>query len=160
MGFGPECVGRPISRRAWLATVGMALSCSRGPADPVQELLDELEAAAEARDADRFGSHLSEGFQGARGLGRGEALATLRKYFAAYESVGLEVYGVEVDGQEATAEVRCVVEFAGRARQLAGLQGLLPPSAVYRFELGVAEEDGTWRVQRAAWELVRPDDIP
>jgi hypothetical protein len=140
--------------------VAAVVACSRDPSDPIQELLEELEAAAEARDADRFGARLSEGFQGARGTGRADSLATLRRYFAAYESVGLEVYGVEVDRDAAMAEVRCVVEFAGRARQLAGLQGLLPPAAVYRFELGVAEEDGVWRVARASWERVQPDAAP
>ena len=97
MGLKRMCVGRAITRRAWLGAIVVLLSCSRGPADPVRELLQELESAAEARDVDRFGSYLSEGFQGARGLGRTEALATLRRYFAAYESVGLEVYGIEVD---------------------------------------------------------------
>jgi hypothetical protein len=140
--------------------VAAVVACSRGPSDPVQELLEELEAAAEARDADRFGARLSESFREARGGGRADSLATLRRYFAAYESVGLEVYGVEVDRDATTAEVRCVVEFAGRARQLGGLQGLLPPAAVYRFELGVAEEDGGWRVRRAAWEHVPPDAVP
>ena len=153
-------VGFSLSRWAWLLVLAAGLACSRGPSDPVQELLDELEAAAEDRDADRFGSRLSDGFQGPGGVGRVEGLATLRRYFAAYESVGLEVYGVEVDRDAATAEVRCVVEFAGRARQLGGLQGLLPPAAVYRFALGVAEENGVWRVGRASWERVQPDVAP
>ena len=59
--------------------------------------------------------------------------------------------------ETARARVRCVVEFAGRARQLGGLRGLLPPAAVYRFDLNVANEDGVWRVQEASWEMVQPD---
>jgi hypothetical protein len=46
------------------------------------------------------------------------------------------------------------VEFSGQARKAFGLEGLLPPSAVYRFDLEVADEGGTWRVRRAAWEPV------
>ena len=133
-----------------------SLACSGTPADPIEELRVELEEAAEARDAERFGQRLSENFRGPRDLPRTEALATLRRYFAAYQSVDLEVYGIEVDRDGTRAEVRCVVELAGRARQLGGLKGLLPPAAVYRFELGVAEEAGVWRVQRAAWEPVAP----
>jgi hypothetical protein len=133
-----------------------SLACRGTPADPVHELRVELEAAAEARDAERFGSLLSEEFQGGGGLTRADALATLRRYFAAYESVDLEVHGLEVDRVGATAEVRCVVELAGEARSLGGLSGLMPPEAVYRFKLGVAEEDGVWRVRRAAWEPVVP----
>jgi hypothetical protein len=136
------------------------MACSRGSSDPVEALLQELEAAAEDRDADRFGARLSEEVQAARAGGRADSLATLRRYFAAYESVGLEVYGVEVDRDDRTAQVRCVVEFAGRARQLGGLPGLLPPAAVYRFDLGVAEEaDGVWRVREADWEQIPPDAV-
>jgi hypothetical protein len=142
------------------AVLGVGLACSGSPADPVEALRAELEAAAEARDADRFGERLSEGFQGPHGLPRAEALATLRRYFAAYESVDLEVHGVAVDRDGSRADVRCVVEFAGRARAVGGLAGLLPPTAVYRFELGVADEAGTWRVERASWEPVVPEGGP
>ena len=131
-------------------------SCSRTPTDPVKALLNELEAAAEARDTDRFCARLSPAFHGAHALGRPEAVAQLRRYFAAYESVALDVYGIETERTGPAAHVRCVVEFSGRARQAFGLEGLLPPSAVYRFELGVADEDGTWRVRDASWEPAEP----
>jgi hypothetical protein len=127
-------------------------ACSVAPGDPVEALLAELEAAAEARDAERFGRRLSEGFEGLHGLGRGEALAQLRRYFAAYESVAVESWAHEVERDGPSARVRCVVEFSGAARRAFGLEGLLPPEAVYRFELDVAEEGGVWRVRRAAWE--------
>jgi hypothetical protein len=134
-----------------------ALACSGAPSDPIEELQIELESAAEDRDAERFGERLSDGFQGPGGLTRADGVATLRRYFAAYESVDLEVYGVEVERDGDSAEVRCVVEFSGRARQLGALKGLLPPAAVYRFDLGVADEAGVWRVRRARWEHVSPD---
>jgi hypothetical protein len=149
-----------VDRRTLLLAAAAAFGCSGTPADPIEALRVELEEAAEARDAERFGECLSESFRGPRGLTRAEGLASLRRYFAAYESVGLEVYGVEVERDSARARVRCVVEFAGRARQLGGLRGLLPPAAVYRFDLDVADEAGVWRVQEASWELVRPDDAP
>jgi hypothetical protein len=133
----------------------LASACTRAPADPVRALLSDLAAAAEARDAERFGACLSEGFAGhGQVVNRTEAVATLRRYFAAYESVGVEVYGIEVDRQGASARVRCVVDFSGRARRLPGLDGLLPPSAAYRFDLDVADEGGTWCVRTAAWEPV------
>jgi hypothetical protein len=138
--------------RALLA-VGLALAvgCSRAPADPVEALLAELEAAAEARDAERFGERLAPAFLGGQGLGRPEALAQLKRYFAAYESVAIEVYGVESERDGEAARVRCVAEFSGQARQAFGLEGLLPPSAVHRFDLDVAEDGGTWRVRGATW---------
>jgi hypothetical protein len=146
---------RPLAAASVLV-IALGPACSRPPADPVAALLAELEAAAEARDAERFGERLAPSFRGARGLGRPEALARLQRYFAAYESVAIEVYGVEAQREGATARVLCFVELSGRARQAFGLEGLLPPSAAYRFDLDVAEEDGTWRVRGATWEPAEP----
>ena len=134
----------------------LAAACARPPADPVAALLAELEAAAEARDAERFAGRLAPAFQGAHGLGRREALALLRRYFAAYDSVAIDVYGVEAERDRTTARVQCIVEFSGQARQAFGLEGLLPPSAVYRFDLDVADEDGAWKVRGAAWAPAEP----
>jgi hypothetical protein len=137
-----------------LLALGLALAagCSRAPADPVEALLAELEAAAEARDAERFVERLAPAFQGGPRLDRLETLAQLERYFAAYESVAIEVYGVESERKGGAARVRCVVEFSGAARRAFGLEGLLPPSAVYRFDLDVAEAQGTWHVRGATWE--------
>jgi hypothetical protein len=137
---------------ALLAIAVSASGCRRKPADPVAATLADLEAAAEARDADAFAGRLSADFAGASGAGRAATVADLKRYFAAYETVAVEVYGVEAERSDGEARVRCVVEFSGQARQLLGLQGLLPPSAVYRFDLTLADESGTWRVRRAAWE--------
>jgi hypothetical protein len=139
--------------RALLALVlALAAGCSRAPADPVEALLAELEAAAAARDAERFGERLAPAFQGGPGLGRAEAIAQLKRTFAAYDSVAIEVYGKETERDGAAARVRCVVEFSGQGRKAFGLEGLLPPSAVYRFDLDLAEEGGAWRVRGATWE--------
>jgi hypothetical protein len=133
------------------AVLLLATACSRAPADPVEALLAELEAAAEARDADRLGERLAPGFRGAEGLDQSEAIARLRRTLAAYETVSIDVYGVEAERDGGSARVRCVVEFSGQARKVLGLEGLLPPTAAYRFDLEVAEEGGTWRVRGASW---------
>ena len=43
---------------------------------------------------------------------------------------------------------------------IGGLDGLLPPEAVYRFDLDTAEEDGTWRVRSTRWEQVTATPSP
>jgi len=106
--------------------------------------------------AEQVGARLSAGFHGPHSMDRAAAVATLRRYFAAYESIAVEVYGVEIDREDGAARVRCVVELSGEARKLAGLEGLLPPSAAYRFELEVAEEGGVWTVRDAAWQEAAP----
>ena len=147
---------RPTALRsaigALAALVALAAACSPAPADPVQAALDELKAAAEARDAERFADRLAPAFQGPHGLGRPEAIAQLKRYFAAYERVAIEVYGVESERDGDSARVRCVVELSGQARRAFGLEGLLPPSVGYRFELDLADEGGVWRVRGASWE--------
>jgi hypothetical protein len=148
--------------RVLLAGVAVCLAvagsqgCSRKPADPVAALLAELKGAAEARDADRFAGSLSAQFKDADDMGKPNAVQLLRRYFAAYESVAIEVYGVEIERGDGQARVRCIVEMKGRARKLPGLEGFLPPDAAYRFELGVAAEDGSWRVRSARWESTEP----
>ena len=143
---------------ASLLVIALVSACSRTPADPVAALLVELEAAAEARDAARFVERLAPAFRGAHGLGRPEVLAQLKRYFAAYESVAIDVYGVETERDGASARVQCVVDFSGKARQAFGLEGLLPPSAVYRFDLDLAEADGEWRVRGATWAPAEPEE--
>lgn len=139
-------------RAALLVLAAMLAGCG-GPRDPVQELLSEMEAAVEERDATRFGERLSASFRGSSsGMNRTDAVANLRRYFAGYESIALEVYGVEAEGVEGGVRIRCLVEMSGEARKLGGLSGLLPPGASYRFELEAAEEGGALRVKKASWE--------
>jgi hypothetical protein len=145
-----------LARAALLFALAAVMACSGAPQDPVLALLTELETAAEARDAGRFAERLAPSFRGAHDLGRPEALAQLKRYLAAYESVAIDVYGVETRRDGSAAQVTCVVEFSGRARQAFGLEGLLPPSAVYRFELDVADEGAGFLVRSASWEPAEP----
>lgn len=142
-------------------TAAAAGACSRRPADPVAALLADLERAAEDRDATAFGERLSASFRDEHGLDRDGAVQQLKRWFAGYETVRIEVYGVETDRSgPSAARVRCVVEFSGQGRRLLGLEGLLPPSAAYRFDLDVADESGRWRVRGASYEPIGPSGPP
>jgi len=150
---------------AGVALAAAAAACSRSPSDPVLALLAELERTAEARDAEAFGERLSPQFRDDHGLGRDEAVRQLKRWFAGYEAVSLDVYGVEVDRPSgpSAARVRCVVDFRGQGRRILGLEGLLPPSAAYRFSLDVADEGGEWRVRGASYgpvEAGSPEAAP
>ena len=140
-----------------LAAALLAAACAGcgAPKDPVQALLDDVTSAAEDKNADRTVARLSERFQGTGGMGRAEARVTLQRYFAAYESVDLTVYDVQAEGHE---RVRLRVDFSGRPRQVGGLAGLLPSTAIYRFELELATEGGRLVVLRASWEPWTPQD--
>jgi len=142
------------TRAIAFGTALLAGGCSRAAPDPVRALLAELETAAEDRDAGRFAGRLSDTFQGQENVTKAAAEAELRRYFAAYESIGIELYEVEVERPEGSARVRCQVAFSGHARRAFGLENLLPPSALYRFDLEARDEGGTWRVTRARWEKI------
>jgi SnoaL-like protein len=131
-----------------------ALACRRP--DPVRELLDSLEQAAEDRDADALRARLSDDFQGPEGSGRTEAYGMARRYLAAYESVRLEIYDVTVTRGESGADVHLRADFTGTARRLPGLASVLPPSASYVFDLHVVPVGSAWKVARAQWEEARP----
>jgi hypothetical protein len=146
-----------LTRGALAMALGVALlsgACSGAASDPVRVLLAELETAAEERDAGRFAARLSDSFQGQEGVTKAAAEAELRRYFAAYESLRLELYDVEIERPDGAARVRCKVAFSGQARRAFGLENLLPPSALYRFDVEARDEGGTWRVTRAKWNVI------
>jgi hypothetical protein len=131
-----------------------------GRADPVKSLVQDLEAAAEARDAEAIRDRLTDDFRGTGGVDRAEAYATLRRYFAAYESVRLEVYDLAVTRGADAAEVRLRVEFKGAVRRAFGLEGLLPPSASYLFDLRLVRTGDAWRVGLADWRSAVESPAP
>jgi hypothetical protein len=126
--------------------------------DPVQALVDDLEAAAEDKSADGIRERLADDFRGQGGINRAEAVSTIRRYLAGYEKVQIEVYDVKVQRGDGSADVTFRVEFSGHPLSIGGLAGLLPPGAAYRFDLHVVDQGGTWKVQRAAWESVAPPE--
>jgi hypothetical protein len=147
----------PVAAAAGMASFLLVASCAQKPSDPARALVEELAAAGEARDADRILARLSDGFRGQDGLVKADAQASLRRYFAAYESLDVEVFDVTVEPGEGSTRIRTRIGFSGKARRGFGLEGLLLPSAVYRFELEARDEGGTWRVSRAVWEVAVPE---
>jgi len=139
--------------------LGIAAGCG-AKKDPIESLLADLEEAAEARDAGRIEGHLTPDFVGTGGTRRGDVGPLLRRTFAAYESVNLDVYDVKIERQGESARLGFAVDFNGRTLELRGLAGLLPPSAMFRFDLGLRLAGDDWEVASADWEEVLPQDAP
>ena len=146
---------RDLALSASLAVAAALAGCG-AKEDPVHSLIRGLEEAAEDKSAERIGERLADDFRGQNGMGRADAVATIRRYLAGYETVALEVYDVSIQRADGNADVSLRAEFSGRALSIGGLGGLLPPEALYRFDLHVVDLGGTWKVQRAAWEEVAP----
>ncbi len=129
----------------------LSLACGT-PKDPVRATLDALVKGADARDAGALFDRIAPGFSAADGSSRDEARALVERYFAAYEilDVRLEDVRIERGGPEA-ARARFRARLSGQPRRIGGLDGLVPSSAVYDFDLRLTNEGGAWKVAWAQW---------
>ena len=121
--------------------------------DPVRETLDRLTQAAEKRDAASAVANLADGFQASDGSGRADAEATLRRYFAAYENLDVKLSDLSIERAPAAARVSFRADLSGAPRKIGGIEGWLPRSSAYRFELRLVPEGDRWKV---AWASYSP----
>ena len=133
-----------------LAAATLSWSCGKR-ADPVQEAIDAIAKAANARDESALFAHVSPGFQGADGSSFADAQSLVRRAFAAYEILGVTFKDVKIERAEGAARVRFRAEMSGQPRKIGGLDGLLPSSASYDFDLRMVPDGGTWKVAWAQW---------
>ncbi len=135
-------------------TAAAAWCACRRSGDPIQDLLKGLERAAEAREAGPFEAALAADFRTSEGMARPEAVQLLRRYFAAYETIKVEVYDVSIERDGDTARVTLRADLDGRPLRVGPLAGFLPPEAMARFDLGLKREGEQWRIATAAWEEI------
>lgn len=127
-------------------------ACGRAPQEPVEGLIHDVSLAVEARDAAAVGERLAQDFRGEGGMTKSDALGVVRRYFAGYERVDVELYDVQREAERLTFRV----DFTGKPRDVGGLAGLLPVTAVYEFELELGGEANDLKVQGAAWRPWTP----
>ena len=136
-----------------LALAPLLLDANCGaPKDPVRAALDAMVRAADARDAGALFQRIAPEFSAGDGSSRDEARATVERYFAAYEilDVRLEDVRIERGGADA-ARVRLRARMSGQPRKIGGLEGLVPASAAYDFDLRLTNDGGAWKVAWAQW---------
>jgi hypothetical protein len=138
----------------FLALLLLAPSACRKGADPVRATIAGLEAAAEDRDADAAGALLAAAYADAQHSDHAAALLTIRRYFAAYESISASFSDLVVDRKPDLARATFTASFNGSPRKLGALSEMLPRSARVRFEMNLAPEGDGWKVVWASWSLV------
>lgn len=138
-------------RVAVLWTLAAGVACSRPT--PLQQMLDGLEDAVEDRSAEAVAEYLAADLQAQNGMSRPMALAELKRYFFAYQSLDVSFSEVQPEG-EPPSKVSVRVDMSGKAKQIGGLAGMLPELAAYRFDLDLASKDGRLLVSGARWERV------
>jgi hypothetical protein len=142
----------------WTPVAALLLAaCGGPPADPIERLIHDVSEAVEDRDADAVGRRVAEDFRGDGGMSRADALGTVRRYFAAYEKVGVQVF--DVQRPDAT-HLRFRVDFTGKPKDVGGLAGLLPSAAVYEFEVELVGEGDALKVRQASWRQWQPPPSP
>jgi hypothetical protein len=133
------------------AALLLLASCSREPRNPVREVLKRVVASAEARDAGTVVGYLSASFRDAEGGSKADAADLLRRTLAAYESISLSLSDVVIAKGPEAANATFKVGMSGKPRAVAGLEGFLPRTSAWRFELRLELENGSWRITSAAW---------
>ncbi len=138
----------------FLALLLLAPSACRKAADPVRATIAGLEAAAEDRDAEAAGALLAAAYADAQHPDRATALLTIRRYFAAYESISASFSDLVVDRKPDLARATFTASFDASPRKLGALAEMLPRTAKVRFEMNLVPEEGSWKVVWASWSLV------
>ncbi len=119
--------------------------------DPVRDTLDRMVRAANARDDNALFQNVAENFQAADGSSRADTEAAVRRYFAAYEILNVSIRDVRIERGGEAARVRLRAEMSGQPRKIGGLEGFVPSSSIYDFDLRLASKAGKWKVAWAQW---------
>ena len=138
-----------MHRFAFAAFLALAACGSPGtPEDAVRALVDEAEAAAEARNASALKDLVADDYADARGRDAGDIRALLHAWLVAHPSVELltRVDSVELEGTE-LARVEVTVGMIGREAK--GESDWDLAADVERLELRLARDGGDWRVVSA-----------
>jgi len=130
------------------------LASCRREADPVRATLDALAETSSDRDADAAGELLAASYADAEHADRAAALLTIRRYFAAYESISTSFSDLQIDRKPDLARATFTATFDGAPRKIGALEGMLPRSAKVKFEMNLVPEEGQWKVAWAGWTLV------
>lgn len=147
-----------ITLAATLAVTG----CRRprlSPEQQVRKAIDAVVAAVRDRELKSVAASVSEQYADSEGSDKKQLVSQVRVQFLLHPNLYLIAKITSVECPEPGQA--SVVVYAAMASVPAGvLPDLRNLSAdVYRFELTLADEDGTWRVRRAAWNPATVKDL-
>jgi hypothetical protein len=132
------------------AALAAACGGSPDPTAQIRDLLAGAASAAEQRDTSYFRDLLGAAYRDADGNDREEMLRLIRGFFLTHGSVEVvsHIDSVELEGHDAARAVLHTGLISRRAGEslLRGTDGNL-----YRVELELVAQDGTWRVIGANW---------
>jgi hypothetical protein len=157
-------LARQIVAIAWLALmVVSAVGCRSGEDSPeaqVRATIERAETLAEAKDLGGLKGLVSDRYQDNTGQDKRAILGLLFVQFRRHESIHLLTRIDRVDIEPAQA--RAIVFTAMAGRPIPAVSNLPALRAdLYRFDLTLVDERGTWRVTKSAWRpAVLGDFLP
>jgi hypothetical protein len=143
---------RRLLLSALAIVVALAALCCAKKGDPVRASLDRMVRAAHNRDAGAFMENIAADFTAAEGMTRADAHSTVKRTFAAYTILDATLKDVTIERSEGAARARFVADLGGQPQKIGGLDGFLPHSSSWKFELRLVPDDGRWKVAWASWE--------
>ena len=143
-----------VRARRFLTAALLAAAACHGPEDPAADMVRLLAREASRRDAAAIVAALSPSFEGTLGMRRDDVASELARLFAAYASVDVSIADLTTERFPEFTLARFVAVFRGSVRRIGGLEGMLPSSARYRFELRLAPDGRALRIATARWEEI------
>lgn len=143
----------------WAAASLAACSERDTPEQRLRALVDNAEQAVENKEGARLRSYISQHYSDAEGRDRRTIDGILRLYVLRHEAIHLYTRIASIHfPQPGQAEAVLYVAMAGRpiasAAELAAFR-----ANFYRFDVAFADEDGEWRLVRAAWRRAELGDF-
>lgn len=146
----------------WLGALVLSASACRSGGDSpeaqVRATIGRAEALAEAKDLGGLKALLSDAYRDDAGQDKRAILALLFVQFRRHESIHLLTRIDRVDIEPAQARATVFTAMAGRP--IAAVSDLPALRAdLYRFDLRLVDERGTWRVTKSAWRPAVLEDF-
>lgn len=148
-----------MRRLAALALLVCACAPADAPETRVRAVLAALEAAVEARDVGAMKDALSPDYKDAQGNDRRAVLGMATAHFMRNQSVYVlsRIRSLEIP-EPGFARADALVALAGvPIRDPLSLPGV--NADLYRFDVRLREEAGTWRIVSAAWQPATAADF-
>lgn len=147
---------------AWLAlTVASAASCRSGDDSTdakIRATIARAETLAEAKDLGGLKDLLSDAYHDDAGQDKRAIFGLLFLQFRRHESIHLLTHIDRIDVRPPQATATVFAAMAGRP--IAGADDLPSLRAdLYRFDLTLVEEHGTWRVAKSTWRPATLNDF-
>jgi hypothetical protein len=147
--------------RALLLLVAMAAAChSRlSPEQRVRQAIQGVVKAAAARDLKPIAAFVSDRYADDEHNDKQQVVSLVRVQFVLHPNLYL-VTKIASLACPAPAQADVVLFAAMASVPASGLSDLSRWSGdVYRFELALVDENGTWRVRRASWTQASVQDL-